>query len=214
MNGRWLAGPLAAAIRRPYVHVLFGARQAGKSTLLRSLVTNAALWIDLSEPAQRSAYLARPERFVQECRALPRARSPLLIVVDEVQAVPALLDAVQHLYDQDKKRFHFVLSGSSARKLRVAGANLLPGRAMFHRIHPLILAERPGKTSNTAPINRKPIFPLRGEPSGGPPFPETDLVERLAYGELPGISLAPVRDRAGLLGAYALVYLEEEKPRR
>src|SRR5712671_2493017 len=98
MKGRWLAGPLSAALRRPYVHVLFAARQTGKSTLLRSLLKNASLWLDLSDPAQRSDYLARPARFLEECRALPKARGPHLVVVDEVQAVPAIFDAVQHLY--------------------------------------------------------------------------------------------------------------------
>ena len=89
-KGRWLAGHLAAALKRPYVHVLFGARQTGKSTLLRSLLGDAALWLDLSD-------LARPGRFVEECRALPRRRGPHFVVVDEVQAVPAIFDGVQHL---------------------------------------------------------------------------------------------------------------------
>ena len=96
-KGRWLARRLAAALMRPYVHVLFGARQTGKSTLLRSLLGDAALWLDLSDPEQRSTYLARPGRFVEECRALPRRRGPHFVVVDEVQAVPAIFDGVQHL---------------------------------------------------------------------------------------------------------------------
>lgn len=206
-NGRWLAGTLGAALRRPHVHVLFGARQTGKSTLLRALLPEAALWVDLSDPAQRSAYLARPERLVQECRALPGSRAAGTVVIDEVQAVPALFDAVQHLYDQDKKRLRFVLSGSSARKLRVGSANLLPGRAVLHRLHPLVLCERAPSEAKSATMS---VLPLRGEVSGGPPFPPADLIERLAYGELPGIALAPRPDRGALLRAYAYVYLEEE----
>lgn len=207
--GRWLTGPLSAALRRPYVHVLFGARQTGKSTLLRALLGERAhLWLDLSDPAQRSAYLARPERFVEECRALG-GRGTRTVVVDEVQAVPALFDAVQHLYDIDRKRFRFVLSGSSARKLRRTGANLLPGRAMYHHLHPLLLAER-AAIEPAAASRQPPIAPLRGSPSGGPPFPPTSLVDRLAWGELPGIALAPARDRGPLLHSYAYVYLEEE----
>jgi predicted AAA+ superfamily ATPase len=208
MNARWLSTPLATQLRRPYVHVLFGARQTGKSTLLRSLLPRTALWIDMSEPGQRSTYLARPTRFVEECRALPRRRSPSIVVVDEVQAVPALFDAVQHLYDEDRRRFRFVLSGSSVRKLRAAGANLLPGRAMFHHLHPLMLSEHPSVEAHDAAL--PPVVQLRGAPQGGPPFPATDLVDRLAYGELPGVTLATRRDRPSLLRAYAQVYLEEE----
>ena len=63
--------------------------------------------------------------------------------VDEAQAVPSVFDAVQHLYDNDKRRWRFVLCGSSARKLRKTGANLLPGRSFFHRLYPLVMAEHP-----------------------------------------------------------------------
>jgi predicted AAA+ superfamily ATPase len=208
--GRWLAARFSAALRQPYVHVLFGARQTGKSTLLRTLLGDAALWLDLSDPAQRSAYLARPERFVEECRALPRGRGRgKLVVVDEVQAVPSLFDAVQHLYDLDKRRFRFVLSGSSVRKLRVTGTNLLPGRAMFHRLHPLVLAERPA-TDREAPQQAQGIVPLPAAIEGGPSFPTAGLIDRMAHGELPGIALAQQRARGPLLRAYANVYLEEE----
>src|SRR5262245_12179915 len=97
--GRWLAPRLGRVLGRPYVHILFGARQTGKSTLLRALLPEPALWIDLSDPAQRSRYLARPDTFVEECRALRARRTPLRVVVDEAQAVPAIFDGVQHLYD-------------------------------------------------------------------------------------------------------------------
>ncbi|MEK6606327.1 MAG: ATP-binding protein [Myxococcota bacterium] len=210
MEGRWLARPLAAALRRPYVHILFGARQTGKSTLLRSLLPSPALRIDLSEPGQRAAYLARPRTLVEECRALPRARRPHVVVVDEAQSVPALFDAVQHLYDTERARYRFVLCGSSARKLRRTGANLLPGRAVLHHLHALTLSERPsdveeeGATAGVSPL------PLAGEVAGGPLFPRASLLERLTFGELPGIALAPRGDRAAVLRAYAYVYLEEE----
>ena len=71
---------------------------------------------------------------MQRCRALPRTKAPAVVVIDEAQNVPAIFDAVQHLYDSDKARWRFVLCGSSARKLRVTGANLLPGRSMLYRI--------------------------------------------------------------------------------
>ncbi len=202
--GRWLAPTLRRALSRPYVHVLFGARQTGKSTLLKGLVRRPALWIDLSDPAQRSRYLARPETLVEECRALPRARGPAWLVIDEAQAIPAIFDAVQHLYDTDRGRFRFVLSGSSARKLRTTHANLLPGRAMLHSLYPLTTAERPTPHDGGGTV----LSAFGGRIDT--PFPAADLDERLAFGELPGIALAKERDRAALLHAYAYVYLEEE----
>jgi predicted AAA+ superfamily ATPase len=65
--------------------------------------------------------------------------------VDEAQSVPSIFDAVQFLYDADKTRWRFVLCGSSARKLRLTGANLLPGRSLVHHLYPLTLAEHPAK---------------------------------------------------------------------
>ena len=69
-NGRWLEGGLRLQFNRPYVHILFGARQTGKSTLLDRLVPKPALALDLSNPAERSRYLARPEILVEECLAI------------------------------------------------------------------------------------------------------------------------------------------------
>jgi predicted AAA+ superfamily ATPase len=208
-NGRWLATSLRAALARPYVHILFGARQTGKSTLLRNLLPEPAIWIDLADPAQRSRHLARPERLIEACAALPSGKQPPVIVIDEVQTVPALFDAVQHLFDRDKRRFRFVLSGSSARKLRTTGANLLPGRSFLHRLHPLTLAERPATLPRGGAPCTEPLLPRPGD-AVEHPFPSASLLDRLAFGELPGIATASVQDRAQLLHAYAYVYLEEE----
>ncbi len=219
-QGRWLAPHLEHAFDRPYVHILFGARQTGKSTLLRTLLPQAALWLDLSRPAERSRYLADPDRLVGECLALPRTKAPATVVVDEAQTVPALFDAVQHLYDNDKGRFRFVLSGSSARKLRVTGANLLPGRAMLHRLYPLVLRERPASEAvHKAAGDPGKIVELAAPRTAGPGkkqrvgphvFPAVSLLDRLTYGELPGIALAAPQDREALLRTYGEVYLEEE----
>jgi predicted AAA+ superfamily ATPase len=204
-NSRWLEAPLKRELARPYVHILFGARQTGKSTLLARLVPKPALALDLSNPAERSRYLARPELLVQECLALPKRSEPSIVLVDEAQAVPALFDAVQHLYDRYRKRFRFILSGSSARKLRLTGANLLPGRALIHHLYPLTMTER-------WPNSGRPVCHVLELPGkiSLPRFRAADLVERLTFGELPGVARAPRRDREGLLRSYAYVYLEEE----
>ncbi len=202
-NGRWAFDSWRAAFERPFVHIVFGARQVGKSTLVRSLVSQPDLCIDLSDPGQRSSYLADPSRLIREVRALPRGAGPAWVVIDEAQAVPALFDAVQYLFDREPQRWRFILTGSSARKLRKAGANLLPGRAFVHRLHPLLSLER------TAPQGGA-ILSLDGAVAGGPLFPASDLIERLAWGDLPGVATAAEEDREPLLRAYAWIYLEEE----
>src|SRR3990172_3673504 len=143
MFGRWVEPLWKKKFGAPYVHLVFGARQTGKSTLLRKLLPEAALWLDFSRPAERAEYLRNPDLLVQRCRALPKSRRPATVVVDEAQNVPAIFDAVQHLYDSDQRRWRFVLCGSSARKLRVTGANLLPGGSFTPPLSPLTLADRP-----------------------------------------------------------------------
>jgi predicted AAA+ superfamily ATPase len=132
-------------------------------------------------------------------------------VVDEAQNVAPIFDAVQHLYDSDKRRWRFVLCGSSARKLRVTGANLLPGRSILHRLFPLLLLERPAPRPPRERAETQSLLPL---PERGAVaerwFPAADLIERLTFGELPGVATAARAQRAELLRSYALVYLEEE----
>jgi len=123
MFSRWVEPLWRRKLATPYVHIVFGARQTGKSTLLRKLLPEADIWLDFSRPGERSEYLRNPDLLVQRCLALPRSRRQPRIVVDEAQNVPAIFDAVQHLYDSDKTRWRFTLCGSSARKLRVTGAN-------------------------------------------------------------------------------------------
>jgi predicted AAA+ superfamily ATPase len=149
---------------------------------------------------------------VEQCRGLPVSKEPLVVVVDEAQAVPGIFDAVQHLYDSDKRRWRFVLCGGSARKLRKTGANLLPGRTLLHHLYPLTLPERPLPESgslNYAVESPLPFSPVKSTPEF-PLFPATDLIERMTFGELPGVATAPPERRADVLKAYCLVYLEEE----
>ena len=206
MFSRYLTNHLKSILTEAYVHILFGARQTGKSTLLKALIPEAAIWLDLADPAQRSHYLAQPQNLIAECQALP-PDSNAHVVIDEAQNVPALFDAVQYLYDQDKTRWRFVLCGSSARKLRATGANLLPGRALLHRLFPLTLAERapPQQISQ-----QHTLSPLVFTANLEQPFNQADLLERLIFGELPGIVIAKPTLKPKLLQTYSTVYLEEE----
>lgn len=212
MYWRFLEQQITKWTNKPYVQILFGARQTGKSTLLKRLFPDADISIDLSNPGERSRYLARSQEFIAECRALPKGKKRKVIVVDEAQTVPAIFDAVQSLYDSDKARWQFVLCGSSARKLRTTGTNLLPGRAVYHHLYTLTTPERPFFEATTKRKDEASFFPrlIEQEKRSEKPFPAVLLEERLAFGELPGIAVARPEDRPDLLRSYALIYLEEE----
>lgn len=117
---------------------MLGPRQTGKTTLIKSL--DIDLSINLIRPQTRRQYEAHPESLVREIEALSKTstRSLPLIVIDEVQKIPTLLDTVQDLIDRDIAQF--VLSGSSARKLRRSGAvyEVLVDCLIAERIDPLI----------------------------------------------------------------------------
>jgi predicted AAA+ superfamily ATPase len=160
--------------------LLLGPRLVGKSTLLRSLAPD--LIINLASPSTFRDYVAHPERLESELRAAkPSVRT---VLIDEVQRVPVLLDAIQSLVDERPGRFRFLLSGSSARKLRRGHANLLPGRVQVHHLHPLVATEL------------------------GDDFA---LDRALAHGTLPGIyGESDPETRAIDLRSYVDSYLREE----
>lgn len=132
--------------------LVVGPRQVGKSTLLAKLDPDFTL--NLAEPATHRPYVARPELLAEELAAAPKTTR--LVLIDEVQKVPPLLDAIQAILDASPRRFRFLLSGSSARKLRRGQANLLPGRVIVHAMHPLRAGHRGegGAPCGTARLNR------------------------------------------------------------
>lgn len=115
---------------------LFGPRGTGKTTWLKQAFPDA-LVVDLLSPPEQRAYLARPERLEELVQANP---TRTCIVVDEVQKVPALLDVVHRLIEA-RPGVRFVLTGSSSRKLKRAGVDLLAGRAVPRMLHPFMAAE-------------------------------------------------------------------------
>lgn len=115
---------------------LFGPRGTGKSTWLRPL-RDSAIWVDLLDPETFRLFQARPERLMERVAAQPQATD---VVIDEVQKVPALLDVVHSLVEGNRQ-LRFVLTGSSARKLRRGAANLLAGRLTALHMHPFMAAE-------------------------------------------------------------------------
>jgi len=154
-------------------HFLFGPRQTGKTFLIRQTL-----------PDCRTYNLLKSETFVQLSREPQRIRQEVsekdrIVVIDEIQRLPMLLNEVHLLIEE--RGIHFLLTGSSARKLRRAGVNLLGGRARVRYLHPLTSAEL-------------------GE--------RFDLERALSWGLLPSIyfSDSPAED----LAAYVGLYISEE----
>lgn len=117
---------------------LWGPRQTGKTTLLRTTYPQA-FWIDLLRSEEYRDYMEKPERLRQRIEARPGTRQ---VVIDEIQKVPALLNEVHLLHESRGVRF--ALGGSSARKLRRGAANLLGGRAVRYELHGLTASELGG----------------------------------------------------------------------
>ena len=158
---------------------LFGARGTGKTKLLNTLfLPSEALFIDLLSGTDYLRFSTNPDEFKSVCI---KSQKPW-IVVDEIQKAPALLDTVHQLIESHG--LLFALTGSSARKLRRGGANLLAGRAFVRELYPLTHVEL-------------------GE--------DFELQQTLEWGTLPRLfSLSDDGDKARFLDAYALTYIKEE----
>lgn len=163
---------------------LFGARGTGKTVLARQWLGRhpAVLAIDLLEEKTFLRFLKRPGLLREELEAPPPrpAGHKQFVLIDEVQRVPALLNEIHALMNDFPGRFQFVLTGSSARKLKRGGGNLLAGRAYVAHLHPL--------------THREGSFRLKNA---------------LRYGTLPGLVLTGA-DPGRYLDAYVSTYLKEE----
>lgn len=153
---------------------LFGPRGTGKTTWVKSTFPHA-LYFDLLKAETYNFFLANPTRIEE---TIPEGFGDW-VVIDEIQKIPQLLDEVHRLIEN--KHYKFVLTGSSARKLRRGGINLLAGRAMVHYMHPLTVGELGG---------------------------DFNLKKYLQFGGLPGVFL--VEDETDFLKSYVQTYLQQE----
>ncbi len=117
-------------------YFLFGPRGTGKSTQVKMSYPDA-LYIDLLLTDVRRRFEAYPEELVKVVRSL---KEGAVVIIDEIQKVPELLSII-HALIEEKKEIQFVLTGSSARKLRHAGVDFLAGRAIRKEMHPFMAAE-------------------------------------------------------------------------
>lgn len=118
--------------------ILLGPRKTGKTTFLKHRFPNS-LYIDLLQSDTARKYSNRPERLRQELLLIKENQKTYPIIIDEVQLIPELLNEIHWLIENTN--LYFVLCGSSTRKLRVAGVNLLGGRAWTYRFFPFVYPE-------------------------------------------------------------------------
>ncbi len=157
-------------------YFLFGPRGTGKSTWLKEHYSQA-FWVDLLDPVVFRAFSASPERLRQILEERPEVKQ---VVIDEVQKAPDLLSVVHGLIEE-KKGYQFIMTGSSSRKLKKHGVNLLGGRALLRHMPPFFAGEL------------------------GDAF---NLSRNLRLGMLPIVLDSP--DPEEVLRAYAGIYLKEE----
>jgi len=153
---------------------LFGPRATGKTTLIRQELAEKATIIDLLD----SRYFLKLSSAPHELESLITATPAEIIVIDEIQRIPELLNEVHRLIE--KRNLTFLLTGSSARKLRRGKANLLAGRVWEARMFPFIYRE----------------------------LDDFNLDRYLRYGGLPAVYLSEYPEEA--LDAYVSTYLKEE----
>lgn len=135
---------LAKFIAKNQSVFLFGPRGSGKTRLLESVLPKNSWTISLLESEYFQRYLSEPSLFSREIKTRMgtlQLGESLIVAVDEVQKLPNLLDEVHSLMEKFKGRLAFVLTGSSARKLKRSGANLLAARALTTYLHPLSILE-------------------------------------------------------------------------
>lgn len=160
---------------------LFGPRQTGKTTLINSVFTERVYKINLLLNRQMLKYSKDPDLLIREVALKIREGEIDYVVVDEIQRVPALLNAIQYIIDN--YGIPFIITGSSARKLKRGMANLLGGRAVQRFLFPFTWNE---------------IMEFYS------------LEEVLSYGTLPPVVVARKNLRREILNSYVETYIREE----
>lgn len=181
---RQILKPIKAALNRDKSVLLLGPRQTGKTTLIQHQL-QPDITYSFAQIESRLYYEKNPILLAQELSLeVKKYKKKPLVFIDEVQKIPLIMDVAQDLID--RRLAQFILSGSSARKLRQgAHVNLLPGRVVSLVMDPLVFSEIP--------------------------TPQPSLEDLLLYGSLPGIvTLSTNVEKETDLHSYVSTYLEEE----
>lgn len=159
---------------------LFGARGTGKTTLLKQMYSKKnTLWINFLSFNEEDRFSQDPDLLSQLIAETPYKR----VIIDEVQKVPRILDVV-HLEREKNKSIQFILTGSSARKLKRGASNMLAGRLFTFPLHPFTHLELES---------------------------QFDMNHVLQMGTLPGLnSYKRMKDKCRYLESYIQTYLKEE----
>lgn len=196
---RTLEEQIASLIAKDQSALIFGPRQVGKTTLIKKCLEKVDDLVEylLQNPETREELERDPSLLIRQIKA--RSGQPY-VFIDEAQKAPAIFDAIQYLLDEKKAKF--IITGSSARKLKRKGTNLLPGRVKSFHLDPLTWGEL-GWLQNSI------VDALKMENMNS--HVTYSFAQSLIYGSLPGIvALAGDEDRADFLKAYSHIYLEEE----
>ncbi|OHE56475.1 MAG: hypothetical protein A2Z47_04125 [Thermodesulfovibrio sp. RBG_19FT_COMBO_42_12] len=164
---------------------LFGPRQTGKTTLINGILSAGIPFfsVNLLQTESFIKYSRDPALFHKEIEYWQKKHSTAVVFVDEIQKLPVLLDQIHSMIEAHKGRLTFIMTGSSARKLKRAEVNLLGGRAWSFKLFPLTFTEIGA------------IFHLE---------------DVLRYGALPVIFTMEGQDKVRTLKAYTDTYLKEE----
>lgn len=170
-------------VTHSYNSFLFGSRGTGKTTYLQNyFLPSNTYWFDLLDIELEDRLAKNPKLIIDILNSLEKHIKN--IVFDEIQKLPKLLDLIHQYIQKHPKRFNFILTGSSARKLKNSGANMLAGRAFIYNLFPLTFLEL-GK--------------------------DFKLEYYLQYGGLPQVyKFTTHTDKNKYLRSYALTYLKEE----
>ena len=163
---------------------LFGPRQVGKSTLIQYLLAGEEhVEIDLLKGDVFLKYKTNPSRLRAECEFIAKENKQFYVFIDEIQKCPELLDEVHYLIEKFGQQIRFIMTGSSARKLKRASVNMLAGRAWQFFLFPFTYIE----------VGKK-----------------LDLDDALTKGTLPPVIDESTEDAFRTLRAYVQTYLKEE----
>lgn len=195
---RYLEADMKRLVAKRQSGLILGPRQVGKTTLVRNLISGIGNRLEyfFQIPSTRIEMETDPSRIIREVEA---EKGQPVVFVDEAQKVPEVFDSAQYLIDN--KEASFVFTGSSARKLKRSGVNLLPGRIKRFYLDPLLWGE-------LGLIKKSGVPELASENINKKT--KIDFEDTLIYGSLPGIINLSEKDRRDFLKSYSEIYLEEE----